>query len=436
MLKLRGSVIVLVSAMTLVLTGCPTGADDNDGSMTVPGATVAAQLAWLRDNAASNNVYVIEVGANADIAPQDLSFDGTSNIAVNIRGTGAMRTIGLSANGSLFEVGSGVTLILGNNITLRGRSENNAPLVLVEEGGSLVMNTGSVIAYNARIDGSGGGVEIMGGGTFTMNGGRISDNSIRSLVWIAGGGVHVWPGGKFTMNGGEISHNASIGLTGGSGIVWASGGGVRVGGTFRMYGGAISRNTARNGGGVAVDPSGTFVMRGGEVSNNACPDDQLQPWSNGGGVFVSGAFIMHGGAISGNTAISGGGGVDVSDYSEPGGVFTMYGGTISGNTARNGTGGVAVGLRLVQGRRGTGTFNMRGGAIYGNTAYVGGGVNVVGIFNISNGAIYGNDAAAGRRNTAANGAALYVGRGTAATSGGNPLGTSETTVRVVNGNLQ
>jgi hypothetical protein len=83
------------------------------------------------------------------------------------------------------------------------------------------------------------------------------------------------------MNSGEISGNTA------SASRYASyGGGVYVesSGTFNLYGGEISGNTASGGGGVFVESSGTFTMTGGEISGNTA--------SVGGGVYVesSGTF--------------------------------------------------------------------------------------------------------------------------------------------------
>ena len=87
-------------------------------------------------------------------------------------------------------------------------------------------------------------------------------------------------------------------------------------GTFTMYGGKITENTAVNGGGIYN--TGTFTMNGGEISGNTS--------SQGGGVYNAGTFTMNGGVISGNTASKNGGGVYVSS----GGTFTKTGGTIYG----------------------------------------------------------------------------------------------------------
>jgi hypothetical protein len=63
-------------------------------------------------------------------------------------------TIGLSSGstGSLFTVEDKVTLTLGGNITLQGRSDNNASLVHVD-GGALVMKNGSTITGNKATNG-------------------------------------------------------------------------------------------------------------------------------------------------------------------------------------------------------------------------------------------------------------------------------------------
>jgi hypothetical protein len=75
-------------------------------------------------------------------------------------------------------VGSGVTLRLGNNVALRGRSGNASALVRVEIGGTLEMKSGSKISGNANASSSySGGVHVESNGTFAMNGGEISDNT-------------------------------------------------------------------------------------------------------------------------------------------------------------------------------------------------------------------------------------------------------------------
>jgi hypothetical protein len=242
----------------------------------VPGANLATKLSWLSSNAQSGGNYIVEVSANESISPTTLSYSGRSNITITLRGNSSTRTVSLSSNGSMFSVGSGVTLVLDNNITLQGRSSNNSSLVRVS--GTLIMNAGSRITGNTSEYGSG--------------------------VYVAGG--------AFTMNGGTISGN----------IASEYGGGVSVFGTFTMSGGTISGNTASYDGGGVHAEYGTFIftMSGGTISGNTASYD-------GGGVFVEdGSFIMSGGTISGNTASSSGGGVCVDSEA----TFTKTGGTIYG----------------------------------------------------------------------------------------------------------
>jgi hypothetical protein len=316
--------------------------------------SIANALLWLKTNAQANTAYTIVINANETLAPQTLSYANLNNksgVSITLTGSRSERTVQLDSNGSLFTVESGVTLTLGENVTLVGRASNSAPLVHI--GGTLVMEDGAKVMGN-NTTGYAGGVYVYPTGTFTMNGGKIADNT----ATYSGGGVFV-NSGTFTMNGGEISSNTASRCGGGVFIDDDDGSG-----TFTMTGGEISGNTVTSsdaaGGGVCVY-SGTFTMNGGEISGNSASYE-------GGGVFVySGTFTMSGGEISGNTAICGGG-----VYVYISGTFTMNGGEISGNSASYEGGGVYVfsGTSTMNG----GTFKKRpasgsstSGVIYGYT---------------------------------------------------------------------
>jgi len=247
----KGSLFILGAGQTVVLDGDITlhGRDDNDGNNSGPGsggspsgivttsttsegtvlsgsANLAAKLAWLDRNADSHNTYIIEVNANNNIAPHTFSYSGAINITVILRGVEENRTIRLTTNGTMFTVKNNVTLILDNNITLQGHSQNTGSVVNVD-GGILRMKTGAAITGNTGNRGV-----YVGSGTFEMTGGTISGN------------------------GGEESPNSY-------------GAGVYVGGTFTMSGGTISGNTASQGGGVYVHSSSSgFTMSGGTISGN------------------------------------------------------------------------------------------------------------------------------------------------------------------------
>ena len=158
--------------------------------------------------------------------------------------------------------------------------------------------------------------------------------------------MYLDPDGTFTMYDGSISGNSAA----------EKGGGVYMTrSTFRMLGGSVSGNKAKYGGGVYVY-SGAFTLSGGTVSGNSSDED-------GAGVYTAGTFNMTGGSVSGNfttdAAVTGyatkrGGGVYAA-Y-----VFNMSGGTISGNTAAEYGGGVYVILSAA--------CTITGGTISGNTS--------------------------------------------------------------------
>jgi hypothetical protein len=185
------------------------------------GTTLADKLSWVSGNAETNMTYIIEVNAGESLVPHTLSCNGRNNVMVRVKGMGAAPLISLWASGSMFTVNSGLTLTL-ENISLQGRSGNEAALLTVASGGVLVMDTGATLTGNANASGNGGGVSNEG---------------------------------KFIMHGGEISGNTSSG----------NGGGVYTKGTFQMTGGVIYgrgasaelKNTASSGGAALSRDGGT-----------------------------------------------------------------------------------------------------------------------------------------------------------------------------------
>ena len=204
-------------------------------------------------------------------------------------------------------------------------------------------------------------IEITGTVTICLNGQTIQSKAADKPVF------EIASGGKLTLtdctsNPGKVTHFSD-----------GTGSGVEVKeGTFDMYGGEITGNSASNGGGVYVWGGSKFDLYGGKISGNKVNND-------GGGVCVAatGEFNMRGGEISGNIAATYGGGVYVATTGE----FNMRGGTIGGAAAdkankankANYGGGVYV--------DGGGTLNMSGG-----TLNMSGGT-----FNMSGGSITGND---------------------------------------------
>ncbi|MCL2558128.1 MAG: hypothetical protein FWE09_06580 [Treponema sp.] len=437
----------------------------------VPGKCTTDQLAWLRTNAVSNTNYGIDLNVNLNIPPQSLALpSGVTNVSITLRGVGGMRTISLSANGSLFTVGSGVTFVLDSSVTLQGRDGNNQFLVQVNSGGAMIMNANSGITGNI-----GGGVLVSRGGDFTMHGGTISNNQgnggadgadgrdnyqdQHGTDGSAGGIGGVHNAGTFTMNDGIIiGNNGGNGGNGGNGATGNFNGGFHG---FGGWGGA--------GGMGGIFNTGAFVMHGGIITDNnggiggrGGNGNILGSGGTGGfgGVYNEGSFTMYGGNISANIggnggndglksgregtgSRGGGGGSGGSSGAANTGTFAMYGGTIADNTGGNiannnyGVGGNA-GLSNLGG-----TVVMYGGIISGNsgsrhgseaeqgvTNAVGGVNSQGGTFQISGGTIYGSNAEARLRNSSG-----VIGRISFGTFNANGVFTSNGTLATTTGTI-
>jgi parallel beta-helix repeat protein len=121
--------------------------------------------------------------------PADILIIGNNNI------------VKLLYSGSLLDIyGSGINVTL-QDVNLVGINSNTAPLVCINDGGSVTMNGNSSISGNTTSS-NGGGVYVYDGSRFTMNGGTISGN-----VALSGGGVFVDDDGIFIMNGGSVTNN-------------------------------------------------------------------------------------------------------------------------------------------------------------------------------------------------------------------------------------
>jgi hypothetical protein len=232
---------------------------------------------WIKLNARSGGNYVIALGKDEAVPYIMLNFNNLQ-LSVTLKASGAERRVRYDNSRpsySMFVVGTGVTFILEEGITLAGLQSNSKPLVRVE-GGAFIMNGGSIkdnklSGASWEGMGSGGGVYIASG-AFTMNNGTISGNDATHYI---GGGVYVSEVSSFTMNNGTINGNNA-----------RYGGGVYVVGTFTMLGGAISGNTAEYGGGVHFSVGRGVVFTksgtGGIIYGSNAPDEQANKASRGG----------------------------------------------------------------------------------------------------------------------------------------------------------
>ena len=245
--------------------------------------------------------------------------------------------------------------------------------------------------------------EIVTDGTLTLTD-CGSAGKVTHASGVAGCGVRV-ESGTFNMYGGAITKNTA---DYGGGVL------VKTGTTFNMYGGSITNNTATSSGGVFVSGTNSkFTMNGGTIAANQANSYATGEGNGGGvGVYNGGTFEMNGKAtsVSNNTATGNGGGV----YVRNGGSFNMHSGTITGNDA-NGSSSNGGGVYVTDSRS---KFTMTDGSITGNTATGnGGGVYVTGgTFDMTDGTIGGATVAAA--NTATNGGGVYVEGGEFTMNGG------------------
>jgi len=488
---------------------------------TITPTDIDAVITYVNANA-DEGEYLLVVGQNITLTPAVLktSLPGyyerslaRDNARLTIIGTGSMRTISLDSTkqGRMFTIGGekqnpndysyhdndNVSLTIGNNITLKGRTGNNNQVVYVQFGANFTMQGNSIITGNngnndngssvnnrgvyisrgnnsdstflmkdnASITDNAGGVTVSrNGSVFTMQDNTIISNN--KAKGLGGGGVLVTEGGVFTMkdnaaitnneitnssNGGGVSVDEGSTFTmisgtisGNKAVEWDGGGvSVRSDSTFTMQGGIISNNEARAGGGVYHSSETIFTMQ-----NNAVISGNRTTHTGGGVHFTTGVFLMKdNAAITGNiasdTTQGSGGGVCVLS-----GAFTMQdNAVISGNESKNITGGGGVYIS-------NSSFYMNGGVISGNKAVGvnntivgilgGGGVAIIGsTFRISNGIVYGSGVGNNSNTSTYGGAALSNENGNAQYGSGEnwtdiPLtsGARNTTINVVNGELQ
>jgi len=207
------------------------------------------KLIWLQGNVQSGGSYTIEI--DTDEKDLDcgvfssctaLSYKDKNDIKITLKGIGANRTIY-----SGFSVGTGVTLILDDNITLQGGS-------LSVYGGTLVMNDGSTITGArfksvAGVSACGGGVSVSGGGTFLMKGGTIAKNVCLPTESVIGC-ANMKCEKKVVMSEAEAHYGGGVYVSGEGNLF----GKKIAGGTFIKTGGTIT--------GYANDPENGNVIIG------------------------------------------------------------------------------------------------------------------------------------------------------------------------------
>ena len=247
----------------------------------------------------------------------------------------------IDLNGYVLTIPKSICVNSGAHLTIKD-SNSNAPhkfkpnsdgLWVLDETNGTEIVTGGVITGGTGTQWDqyyrGGGVYVAPGGTLTMESGSIVGCSANGNGLSLGGGVYIDSSansnaGTFTMNGGSI-----IGCTadGGGGVL------VALECHFTMNTGAVIRScTAQMGGGVYClgmsGSSGMFTLNGGTIQSCKALG------RGGGGVSNSGEFLMQNGSIKGCTSEKDS---NKSDGILNSGQFTMSGGTVEDNVTNSGT---------------------------------------------------------------------------------------------------
>ncbi len=211
--------------------------------------------------------------------------------------------------------------VTGGVIT--GGSNVDGSGILVEAGGSLVLEGGTVCGNTSA--GYGGGVFVRG--SLVMNGGAVAGNSAQ----YNGGGILIRDFGTFEMNSGMVCCNSCV-------YGEADGGGVylRNNAVFTLNEGAIFSNRSAMGAGVAGYESSKMIMNGGTVEYNVTTWRRAS--AGGGGIQMTQCLPLEllGGTIRGNVSAGYGGGVRVSGAGSS--VVMSGSAVVENNTALRGGG--------------------------------------------------------------------------------------------------
>ncbi len=234
----------------------------------------------------------------------------------------------------------------------------------------------------------GGAININRMAVFNLYAGTLTGNKARtnsSGAGDEGGAVYMQSGndsehgGTFNMYGGEISGNSA----GVGGAVRVQGGSsASAAGSINIFGGRISGNTATRGGGIFASDDATVTVSGGSISDNTATNTAD---AGGGAIYASNVTLdIKGGSISGNTGSgNNGGGVLITGARAS---LNISGGTFSGNTAKNGGGILAQASSQV---------NISGGKFTGNKAESDGGaiyISTNSTLKFTGGTVSGNEA--------------------------------------------
>lgn len=215
------------------------GNDSNSGSFFSPFAT-------------------IQKAVDTVIARNDFTSNFTIYLDGIVRQNAAPRGDGMADFSALTQDLNLTIKALSGTATLDANQKSRV-IHVKPTSGVLTLAMKNLIVKNGCISDEGGGVYFKStGGSLTMEACEISENKTEGTSY--GGGVAV-RGGTVNMTDCVVRGNSAGGS--GGGIFIARDSEATISGNTE-----ISRNSARNGGGVLCD--GTFTMDGGTISGNTC----------------------------------------------------------------------------------------------------------------------------------------------------------------------
>lgn len=198
------------------------------------------------------------------------------------------------------------------NLTISGRTIlhlclNGYSFTSADPSKPAITVAGTEKAYVAKLDlcdcadtGTLGGASVSGGSVratwaeINLYGGTLTGNNA-----TGNGGAVYLSNSSFTMHGGAITNNTA-----------SNGGGIYAGSrgeTVNINGGIISGNRATNGGGIYASSGAKFHLNGGEIQNNVATEAGGGVYCSRLYSQNTGRCEFYGGTISGNTAKQGGG---------------------------------------------------------------------------------------------------------------------------------
>ena len=257
-----------------------------------------------------------------------------------------------------------LTSAAGGSYTLaRGTAMTGTADVLFLVSGTLELENITLDGNKSNVVAQCSLIHVAGTGALILNNGATLQNNDNNgnIANDQGGAIHGDASSAIEIHEGALVTRNSTDING------ETGGGIFTAGRILMDGGTISYNSAINGGGglnVAGSTPMTFSFTGGCIEYNQAIGAGLTAGiGDGGGIYLSNTTTL---------------------------TFNMSGSAeISNNTAHRRGGGIGVGA-------GTIIFNISGGTIHDNTAELGGGgicaTSTPYTFNISGGKIYGNKA--------------------------------------------